>query len=114
MLCESHHDEGSDDNHERAPSDHGVPLGGSLLLPVVVEPHAAIGLEAEEGTEESTDEGDERAEDGDGRGDDVGESSDTDNATHPGDPVLGGVGGKILSSSEDSDEGVLGSQLDGC
>lgn len=41
-----HHEKRPRRNHEPAPGDHQVPPRGSVLAPVVVEPHAAHGLEA--------------------------------------------------------------------
>lgn len=60
-------------DNENRPRDHGLPAPVAVgAAPVVVQPHAAHGLEAHEGAEEGADERDEAAEDGDRRGDDVG------------------------------------------
>jgi hypothetical protein len=64
----ANHQKRATDNDKDGPAHHGDPARGLLelaLVPVVVQPHAAHGLEAHEGAEEGADERDEAAEDGD-------------------------------------------------
>lgn len=60
--------------------------------PVVVQPHAAHGLETYESSEEGADEGYQAAEIGDRAGDDVGYEHDAGGAAEPGYPVRWRVG----------------------
>lgn len=108
------HEERSRDDDEDGPEHHEHPLGRLFhlaLAPVVVKPHAAHGLEADEGAEEGADEGDETAEDGDGAGDDVGDAGAATGASDPGHPVDLGVARKVVGSSQEADEEVLGGEL---
>ena len=54
-ISSSNHKESTRNNDEHAPTNHQVPTGVALVLPVVVQPHAAHGLKREECTEEGTD-----------------------------------------------------------
>lgn len=113
-IGSGNHEESTGNNDEEAPEDHGHPPGGLGLLalgPVVVEPHGAHGLEADEGAEEGTDEGNETAEDGDGTRDDVGDTGDAARAADPCHPVDLRVAGKVSSATEESNEEVLCGEL---
>ena len=108
------HEECSRDDDEDGPEHHEHPLGRLLLLalaPVVIQPHAAHGLEADQGTEKGTDERNETAENGDGASDDVGDTCTAASASNPGHPVNLCVARKVSCSSEESDEEVLGGEL---
>lgn len=104
---------GHDDEH--APRYHDLPPQVAVAaVPVVVQPHAAHGLEAHECTEQSTDEGHQTAEDGDRRGNDVGGERHGSGKTEPDDPVLGGVVVKVVGAAQSADEEVLGGDLARC
>jgi hypothetical protein len=97
---------------EDGPRNHALPPPVAVgSVPVIVQPHAAHGLEAHEGAQKRTDERDEAAEDGDGGGDDVREQRDTSGVAEPGNPVLGGGGAKVLCAAQSADEEVLGDEL---
>lgn len=110
---------GAADEQERAghddedgPRDHGLPLPIAVAAPpVVVQPHAAHGLEAHERAQQGADQADEAAKDGDSRGDDVGGQGDGAGETEPHNPVLGGVVVQVVGAAEGADEEVLGGDL---
>lgn len=105
-------EEGTGDNDEDGPRDHGLPLPVAVAAaPVVVQPHAAHGLEAHERTQQGTDQTDEATEDGDRRGDDVGGQGDGAGETEPDDPVLGRVVVQVVGTAKGADEEVLGGDL---
>lgn len=96
-ISTSNHQEGTYDDEEHAPPDQKHPALTLLRLvlalgPVVVQPHAAHGLDAHDGAEKGTDERDERVEDGNRASNDVCNESDPEGAAEPGRPVNWGVG----------------------
>lgn len=78
---------------------------------MVVEPEAAKELHALQGSEKSTDEGNETTEDRDTTSDDIGDDGHAKGAAEPDSPVGEGVGAQVLRASEDTDKGVLGRDL---
>lgn len=78
---------------------------------MVVQPHAAHGLERQESTEEGTDERYQAIENGNGACNDVGDNGDACSAGEPDAPVLHGVFGQVTRSTEQANEDVLGGQL---
>lgn len=73
-VCPTNHAEASRSNNEQAPADHEPPSPISVLLlrrPVVIQPHAAHRLEADECAEQCSDERYQAIEARDGAGDDV-------------------------------------------
>jgi len=61
-------------------------------------------LKGEECSEESTDETNQTFEDGNGGSDNVGEEDANEDTAEPGDPVSGGVGGKVTRTTKESNE----------
>lgn len=78
---------------------------------MVVEPEAAEELHALQGSEKSTDEGNETTEDGDTTGDDIGDNGHAECAAKPDSPVGESVGAQVLGASEHTDKDVLGRDL---
>lgn len=78
---------------------------------MIVKPHGAHGLKADEGAEQGADERDEAAEDGNGGGDDVGGAGDGAGAADPGHPVNLGVAREVGCAAEEADEEVLCGEL---
>lgn len=114
-ISPGNHQEHAGDDNKHAEADHGHPLPILLLLPlapVIVEPHATVGLETHQRSQQSTDERYEAAEDGNAAGDKIGNKSYADSATQPGPPVDKGVCGKMMRTSEDADKDVLGGDLE--
>jgi hypothetical protein len=99
-------------NDEDGPRNHGLPLPVAVAAaPVVVQPHAAHGLEAHERAQQGADQTDEATEDGDRGGDDVGGQRDGAGETEPHNPVLGGVVVQVVGAAKGADEEVLGGDL---
>jgi hypothetical protein len=105
-------EERASDDDEDGPCDHALPLPVAVgPVPVVVQPHAAHGLEAHEGAQKCAHERDEATEDGDRRRNDVGSQGDSAGEAEPGDPVLSGGVVEMLCSTQSTDEEVLGDEL---
>lgn len=93
----SNHQESTYDNKEHAPPHQKHPALAFLRLvlslgPVVVQPHAAHGLDAHDGAEKGADERDERVKDGNRAGNDVRNERYPEGAAEPDRPVDWGVG----------------------
>jgi hypothetical protein len=111
-ISSTNEEESASHNDEDGPCDHTLPAPVAVgSVPVVVQPHAAHGLEAHEGTQQRTDERDKAAEDRDGGGDDVCSQRDASSVAEPCNPVLGGGGAEVLCSAQSADEEVLGDEL---
>lgn len=111
-ACNGH--EGTNNNNKGAPANHKTPLGRLALLalvPVVIEPHTSVRLEAHHCTQESADERHESSEDRDGAGDDVGDDGNAACAAQPGSPMHNTVGVEVLGASQQTDKEVLGGNL---
>lgn len=67
---------------------------------MIVQPHAAHGLESHESTEECADQRYKPAENWDGTGNDVGDQGDAGRAAEPGNPVARRVGGEMMRTTE--------------
>lgn len=65
-------------------------------MPVIVQPHDTFRLEAEQGSKESTNKGDETTERRDTAGDAVCDDSSNGSASEPGRPVDDAVGRQML------------------
>ena len=105
-------EERAGDDDEDGPCDHALPLPVAVgPVPVVVQPHAAHGLEAHEGAQKCAHERDEATEDGNRRRNDVSSQGDGAGETEPHNPVLGGVVVQVVGAAEGADEEVLGGDL---
>jgi hypothetical protein len=99
-------------NDEDGPCDHALPFPIAVgPVPVVVQPHAAHGLEAHQGAQKCAHERDEATEDRDGRGNNVGGQGNSGSEAEPGDPVLSCGVVQVLCSAESADKEVLGDEL---
>ena len=105
-------EERASDDDEDGPCDHALPLPVAVgPVPVVVQPHAAHGLEAHEGAQKCAHERDEATEDGNRRRNDISSQGDGAGEAEPGDPMLGGVVVEVVGAAEGTDEEVLCSDL---
>ena len=112
-ACNGH--ECADDNNKDAPANHKIPLGRLVLLalvPVIIEPHTSVRLETHHCTQESSNERHKTSEDGDSASNDVGDDGHAACAGQPGGPVHDTVGVEVLSASQQTDEKVLGRNLE--
>lgn len=80
-------------------------------MPVVVQPHDAFRLEAEQSSEESTNKRDETTERRDTTGDAVCDDSSDGRASEPGRPMHDTVGCEMLRPTQKANEDVLGRDL---
>jgi hypothetical protein len=80
-------------------------------VPVVVQPHAAHGLEAHQGAQKCAHERDETTEDRDCGRNNVGGQGDSGGEAKPGDPVLSCGVVEVLCSAQGADKEVLGDEL---
>jgi hypothetical protein len=105
-------EERASDDDEDGPCDHALPLPVAVgPVPVVVQPHAAHGLEAHEGAQKCAHERDEATEDGNRRRNDVSSQGDGAGEAEPGNPVLSSGVVEMLCSTQSTDEEVLGDEL---
>lgn len=109
----SDHKESSNGDDEDAPANHCDPSGRStrVRMPVVVEPHDAFRLEAEQSTEKGTDKRDKATEGGNTACNAVGDDGRDGSAAQPGAPVREGVGCQMLGTAEKAKKDVLGRDL---
>lgn len=80
-------------------------------MPVVVQPHAAHGLEAHQGAQECAHERDEATEDRNCRRNEVGSQRNSGSEAEPGDPVLSCRVVEVCCSAQGADEEVFGDEL---
>lgn len=114
-ICASHHHEIAHHDDKDAPSNHWIPLDWLCLQsPVIVQPHAAVWLEAHQGTEKGADQRDEATKHGNSAGNKVRDNGDTTSTSKPGSPMHKTVGVQMLRSAQDSKENVLGRDLQAC
>ncbi len=111
-ISTTNKEERASHNDEDGPCHHALPPPVAVgPVPVVVQPHAAHGLEAHEGAQKCAHERDETTEDRNCGRNDVGGQGDGGGEAEPGDPVLSGGVAKVLCSAQGADEEVLGDEL---